>query len=42
MSPDSVVLEMFFVRFPFGDPAVNDKLWESVDEQRSHRSCANA
>lgn len=34
MSPDSVVLEMFFVRFPFGDPAVNDKLWESVDEQR--------
>jgi hypothetical protein len=34
MSPDSVVLEMFFVRFPFGDPAVNDKLWEAVDEQQ--------
>ena len=28
MSPDSVVLDMFFVRFPFGDPAVNEKLWE--------------
>ena len=34
MSPDSVVLEMFFVRFPFGDPAVNEKLWEQVDEQQ--------
>jgi hypothetical protein len=34
MSPDSVVLDMFFVRFPFGDPAVNDKLWEQIDEQQ--------
>ncbi len=34
MSPDSVVLEMFFVRFPFGDPAVNDKLWGAIDEQQ--------
>lgn len=34
MLPDSVVLDMFFVRFPFGDPAVNDKLWEQVDEQQ--------
>ena len=34
MSPDSVVLEMFFVRFPFGDPGVNDKLWEAIDEQQ--------
>ena len=34
MSPDSVVLEMFFVRFPFGDPAVNEKLWEAIDEQQ--------
>ena len=33
MSPDSVVLELFFVRFPFGDPTVNDKLWEEIDEQ---------
>jgi len=34
MSPDSVVLEMFFVRFPFGDPAVNEKLWDEIDEQQ--------
>lgn len=34
MSPDSVVLDMFFVRFPFGDAAVNDKLWEQIDEQQ--------
>ena len=33
MSSDSVVIEMFFVRFPFGDPAVNEKLWEEIDEQ---------
>jgi len=34
MSPDSVVLEMFFVRYPFGDPNVNEKLWEEIDEQQ--------
>ncbi len=34
MSPDSVVLEMFFVRFPFGDPNINEKLWEEIDEQQ--------
>jgi hypothetical protein len=34
MSADSVVLEMFFVRVPFGDPKVNEKLWEQVDEQQ--------
>lgn len=34
MSPDSVVLEMFFVRFPFGDSSANDKLWEEIDEQQ--------
>jgi hypothetical protein len=33
MSPDSVVLDMFTVRFPFGDPAVNEKLWDEIDEQ---------
>jgi len=33
MSADSVVLEMFFVRFPFADPVVNGRLWEEVDEQ---------
>jgi hypothetical protein len=34
MSPDSVVLEMFFVRFPSGDPAVDEKLWNEIDEQQ--------
>jgi len=34
MSSDSVVLDMFFVRFPFGDSAVNEKLWEQIDEQQ--------
>lgn len=34
MSPNSVVLEMFFVRFPFGDATVNEKLWEQIDEQQ--------
>jgi hypothetical protein len=34
MSSDSVVLDMFFVRFPFGDPGVNEKLWEEIDEQQ--------
>ncbi len=33
MSPDSCVLEIFFVPFPFGDPEVNGELWEEVDEQ---------
>ena len=34
MSPDSVMLDIFFIRFPFGDPAVNEKLWEEIDEQQ--------
>jgi hypothetical protein len=34
MSPDSVVLDMFFVRFPFGDKDINEKLWEQIDEQQ--------
>jgi hypothetical protein len=33
MSPDSVVLDIFLVRFPFGNPDANEKLWEEVDEQ---------
>jgi hypothetical protein len=33
MSPDSCVLEVCFVRFPFGDPEVNQQLWQEVDEQ---------
>jgi hypothetical protein len=34
MSPDSVALDMFFVRFPFGDTDANEKLWQEIDEQR--------
>lgn len=33
MSADSCVLEIFFVRRPFGDPEVNEELWREVDEQ---------
>lgn len=33
MSPDSVALEIVFVRFPVGDAETNGKLWEEVDEQ---------
>jgi hypothetical protein len=33
MSSDSVVLDIFFVRFPFGDSSANEKLWEEIDEQ---------
>ncbi|MCR4414832.1 MAG: hypothetical protein NUV77_20640 [Thermoguttaceae bacterium] len=33
MSPDSVVLDIFFVRFPVGDAEVNGDLWTEVDEQ---------
>jgi len=32
MSPDSVVLDIFFVRFPVGDPRANGPLWEELDE----------
>jgi hypothetical protein len=32
MSPDSVAIEVFFVRFPFNDPDANGRLWEEVDE----------
>ncbi len=33
MSPDSCVLDVFFVRVPFGDPRANDDLWQELDEQ---------
>jgi hypothetical protein len=33
MSPDSCVLEIFFVRFPFDDPEINAALWQETDEQ---------
>jgi len=34
MSPDSCVLEVCFVRFPFGDREANQQLWQEVDEQQ--------
>ena len=34
MPPDSAVLEVFFVRFPFGDAEVNGGLWQEIDEQQ--------
>jgi hypothetical protein len=33
MSPDSVAVEIMFVRFPLGDAEANGKLWNEVDEQ---------
>jgi len=33
MSPDSVALDIFFVRFPFGREDANGPLWQVVDEQ---------
>lgn len=34
MSPDSVVLDIFFVRCPLAEKALNADLWSDVDEQR--------
>jgi hypothetical protein len=33
MSPGAVVLDLFFIRVPFGDPAANVLLWNEIDEQ---------
>jgi hypothetical protein len=33
MSPDAMALEIFFARFPQGDPMANDTLWREIDEQ---------
>ena len=33
MSPDSVVLDVFFIRIPFDDPEANGPLWAEIDEQ---------
>ncbi|HYW80592.1 MAG TPA: hypothetical protein VE890_13495 [Thermoguttaceae bacterium] len=33
LPPDSIVLDVFFVRVPLGDPKLNDELWQQVDEQ---------
>ena len=34
MSPDSVTLDVFFVRCPYGDAVANETLWQEIDEQR--------
>lgn len=34
MSPDSCALEIFFVRFPYGESEANGPLWNEVDEQQ--------
>lgn len=33
LPPGSVVLDLFFIRVPFGEPQMNDRLWQQVDEQ---------
>jgi hypothetical protein len=33
MSPDSVALDMFTVRFPVDEAEINGRLWEEIDEQ---------
>jgi hypothetical protein len=33
MSSDSVVLDVFLVRVPFGDPEINGPAWQEIDEQ---------
>ena len=34
MSPDSVTLDLFFIRYPFGDSVANEELWQQIDEQQ--------
>lgn len=34
MSPDSVVVDLFFVRFPYGETEINALMWDEIDEQR--------
>ncbi|MGD9127743.1 MAG: hypothetical protein PVH19_10235 [Planctomycetia bacterium] len=34
MTSDSVVLDMFFVRFPLGDEGINGPFWDEIDEQK--------
>ena len=41
LSPDSLVLDIFFVRFPFDDAAVNGELWDEIDEQHFSPACRN-
>ena len=39
LSQDSVVLDIFFIRFPFGEATVNDELWDEIDEQHFSPEC---
>ncbi|MBN1590103.1 MAG: hypothetical protein JW888_11355 [Pirellulales bacterium] len=39
MSADGLALDVFFVRFPLGDPALNGSAWEEIDEQRLSANC---
>jgi hypothetical protein len=34
LPPDSVALEIYFIRVPFGQPDANQTLWQQVDEQQ--------
>lgn len=34
MTPKSVSLDMFFVRFPLGDKEINGPFWDEIDEQK--------
>jgi hypothetical protein len=34
MTPKSCVLEVFFVRFPYGDAEANGPMWQEIDEQQ--------
>jgi len=33
-SPDSVTMEIIWARFPAGDPALNETVWQDIDETR--------
>jgi hypothetical protein len=39
MSSDSVVLDVFFIRVPYGDPDANGALWQEIDEQHLPPEC---
>jgi hypothetical protein len=39
-SPDSVAVEIVWARFPAGDPALNDSMWQDIDETAIDASVA--
>ncbi len=39
LSQDSLVLDIFFIRFPFGDEQADNALWEEIDEQHFPPEC---